>query len=151
MSHSNRCQRWLDESKYEPCHLLRRLRMHVGQHVGVGVERDGDAGVPEPLAHGLRRHPGLETGGRGVGVTDVVEPDVGEPGVPGVLLEPRAEQARVDCAPVCMGDDEPGVLPGAAGGEALLGLLAAVALEDGHGRLVEGDRAPALGGSETTS
>src|SRR5579862_896571 len=49
----------------------RRLRLHPGEHMGVLLQREGGRLVPEPFAHDLDGHPGLERE-RCVGMPQVV-------------------------------------------------------------------------------
>ena len=48
-----------------------------GDGVGVDVHRERGRGVTEPIGHDLDRHAGLEAE-RGVGVAEVVQPDLRE-------------------------------------------------------------------------
>jgi hypothetical protein len=60
-------------------HLVGSLLLHRWQDVRVGVERHGDAGVPEPLGCDLGVYPAAQQQRRG-GVPEIVEPQrVGEP------------------------------------------------------------------------
>ena len=53
--------------------------MHAGEDVLVGVDGERRVAVPEPLGHDLDGNPGFDEKGA-VGVTDVVEADLGDAG-----------------------------------------------------------------------
>src|SRR5215212_10775515 len=65
----------------------RRVPVHAGDDMAVGLEGEGDAGMAQALADHLGRDPGLEGRG-GVAVAHVMQADPRQPGGPGVLLEP---------------------------------------------------------------
>ena len=87
-------------------HRVGGLAAHAGQHVTVGVERNGDAGVSEQLLDELRVDVSLEQERR-AGVPEVVE---------GYLRQscslqespeaPLAQVGRVDRRPSFGGEDE---------------------------------------------
>ena len=56
-----------------------RLLAQAGQHVTVGVNRDGDVGVAEAFADDLGRDPGRQ-GGRRVAMADVMQANPSGPG-----------------------------------------------------------------------
>ena len=58
--------------EYQRRVVRRRVFLHVGHHVAVGVQRDRDAVVPEALVHNLGMHARLEQVRR-VAVAQVVE------------------------------------------------------------------------------
>jgi hypothetical protein len=78
--------------------------------MAVGIHGDGNVGVAEPLADHLGRDAGGQGRGR-VAVPDVMQPNPGEAGLSGVLLEPPGEAFRVDGAAVRPGEHEARVLP----------------------------------------
>ena len=82
-----------------------RVLLHRGDCVAVGVERDRDRCVPEPLLDDLRMHAGLERERR-VGVPQVVQPDLRQPGVAHVVVERSRERPRLDRRPVLAAEDE---------------------------------------------
>ena len=72
-----RCSGWHDRRCTLGEHILHRgrgLATHAGQHVGVGVEGDGDAGVSQKLLNELRMDVFLEQE-RGTRVPEIVEVD----------------------------------------------------------------------------
>ena len=71
------------------------LALERRRHVAVGVERDGDLRVPEPLLHDLGVDPGGEQEAR-VRVAQVVEAHPREPDPGDERVEPSAEQVALE-------------------------------------------------------
>ena len=69
--------------------------MHAGQHVLVGLDGEGDVGVPEPLADHLDWDAVLDEQ-RPVGVAEVVQSDHGDAGAAGDPLERLGDGVGVD-------------------------------------------------------
>jgi hypothetical protein len=72
-SHPPEQRRHVPPSGYRVLHGRHSSVLHVGQDVGVGVNRLGDRGVPEHLLHNFGMRP-LGEQERGEGVAEVVEP-----------------------------------------------------------------------------
>jgi hypothetical protein len=62
--------------------------------MGVDVHGHRDGRMPQPLADDLGRHPGGQ-GGAGVAVPQIMQPDLGQAGAAGVLLEPAFPLSRL--------------------------------------------------------
>jgi hypothetical protein len=129
----------------QPGHGAGRLSVQAREHVAVGVHGDGDGGVAQALADDLGRDASGQRRGR-VAVSDVVEPDLGEAGRPGVLLEPSGEALRMDGLAIWPGEHQAGVLPARADCQPLLELPGAVLVERGDRRRIKRQRPAALGG-----
>src|SRR5829696_6303454 len=95
--------------------------VQAGQYVAVGIERESDGRVPEPLADDLGRHARRQRR-TCVAVADVVQPDLGQPGGAAVLLEPAGDQVRMDRCAVWPGEHQPRVPVAGADHGLLLGL-----------------------------
>lgn len=67
----------LPDTEDEVGDLLGGFVLDGGDGVGVDVHRERSRGVTEPIGHDLDRHAGLEAE-RGVGVAEVVQPDLRE-------------------------------------------------------------------------
>src|SRR5215211_9463665 len=80
--------------------------IQAGEDVAVGVEREPDGRVPEPLADDFGRHARCQRRAR-VAVADVVQPDLGQPGCAAVLFEPAGDEVRVDWCAVWPGERQP--------------------------------------------
>jgi hypothetical protein len=78
----------------------------------MGVQRDADVGVPQPLRNDLRVHTCGE-GERGPAVAQVVQPDPREPELPRALEELPREPLRVQRLTVNPAEDEVVIGPAA--------------------------------------
>lgn len=68
--------------------------VHARDDVAVDLERERSGRVPEAFADDLGRHSGLK-GGAGVGVPDVVKPDLGQAGRSTVSIEQGGDRVGV--------------------------------------------------------
>jgi hypothetical protein len=114
----------------QPRHRAGRLLVQAGQHVAIGVHGDRDVGVAKALADHLGWDASGQRGGR-IAVADVVQPDLGQAGRMGVLLEPSGEALRVDGAAIRPGEYQARLLPAWANRQPLLELPGAVLTERG--------------------
>jgi hypothetical protein len=73
----------LDHASY----LIRSRLVDIAADVRVDVTRYSDRAVTETLLHHLQRDASAE-GGRGVGVTKIMQADHGQPGFDGKMSEP---------------------------------------------------------------
>jgi hypothetical protein len=112
----------------QPRHRAGRLLIQAGQHVAIGIHGDRDVGVAEALADHLGWDASGQRGGR-ITVADVVQPDLGQAGRMGVLLEPSGEALRVDGAAIRPGEYQARLLPAWANRQPLLELPGAVLTE----------------------
>jgi hypothetical protein len=106
--------------------------------VAVGLQGEGDAGVAEALVDHLGRDPGLERRG-GVAVAHVVQADLGQPGGPGVLLEPVGDVLGVERATVRPGEHVAVVAVASSDGLAVLSLELALGVQRRKRDGVEGE------------
>src|SRR4051794_4957071 len=83
--------------------------VHAGDDVAVDLKGERRGGMPEPLADDLGGDTGFE-GGAGVGVPDVVKPDLGEAGCSTVPIEQCGDGVGMQWSPVWPDEQELGVL-----------------------------------------
>ena len=89
----------------------------VGQHAGVSVDGEHDAGMVEHRLHGLE----IVAGGRGQAgraVAQVMQPDRGQAGVADQAVEQLAEPGGFDRVSTLVGEDGPAYLALDGGGGA---------------------------------
>src|SRR5262245_28679799 len=86
-------------------HTRRSVFLHAGQHMTVEVERDADLGMPQSLAGDLRVNAGSEQMS-GVGVTEIVEAEPLQFGLPDQFHPLMGDEGRLQWAGIGLGADE---------------------------------------------
>jgi hypothetical protein len=105
--------------------LLCGVMGEFGQNTRVRVRGDGDRRMAQHRLYGLHVHSGCESEGRGA-VAQVVKPDRRQVGLPGEFAEVVGDVGRVQLGAGRGGEDQAGVVPVGAGGEAFAVLAATV-------------------------
>ncbi len=120
-----RCQDGDQLTPQRPSDPFGGIALEFGRDVAVGAEGERYLRVAEDL-HGHPRRHTLAEQERGRRVPGVVQPRVPHAGVGEQVLPGGVVGAGVDGAPMGLGEDQPVILPLAAGAQPLGGLLGAV-------------------------
>jgi len=73
---------------------IHRFGLHSRQHMGIKIDGDTDARMPQPLLRDLRMDAGLEHV-RGMGMPQIMEADMTEPAPPQELDKDMGKLARL--------------------------------------------------------